>query len=215
MKAIKIMKKLLLLGMILALTTSISAQQLTESKKGYTEVVSTELKQDAIYQKLKEWISLNYKSAKDVIQLDSKEKLITKGNTTLNYLASKVVVKYRLSFTTVFSIKDNKYKIDLTPTDIESIDYPQFDIPLGVYEMLMTNEILSLEDYLIVAREQAMNTFRSMGYSEKKSSKMVEKTNKYMIESYASYKLNKVMFHKEINSTYTSIKNAVNNKDDW
>lgn len=208
------MKKTIIL-IFLILTTLSYSQKLTDNSKGYTEVIHTELKQDAIYQKLMEWISINYKSAQNVIQLDTKDKVITKGNTVLNYSSMNTIVKYSLSFTTVFSIQDNKYKVDLTPTDIGSVNFPDIYTPLSMYEMLMTNELLSLENYTIITRKQSLNYFLSMGYSEKKSSKMIQKSNKYLVGYYDSYKLNKVAFDKEINNTYTSIKNAVNKKDDW
>lgn len=65
-------------------------------------------KKDVIYQKNKEWISINYKSAKDVIQLDTESKIITKGNFVFEYLAGETVVKYRLSNTMTFYIIDNR-----------------------------------------------------------------------------------------------------------
>lgn len=208
------MKKLSVLVLIF-LTSLISSQQLTDTGKGYSEVIEVGLKKDVIYQKLKEWISLTYKSANDVVQLDTKTKLITKGNTVFDYVSGEYNVKYRISITMVFAIKDNKYKIDFNPTEIKADIIPDVVIDKGVYELLMSNNVLSKKNYLISAKEIALNQYRLLGFSEKKSNKMIKKVDKYLVEGYDSYKLNKASFDKEIESLYTSIKNAVNKKEDW
>jgi hypothetical protein len=210
------MKKQLLLFTFLLLTTLMFSQQLVESGKSYSEVVEAELTKDDIYQKLKEWISLTYKSAKDVIQLDTKEKLITKGNTIVNYVSGEYNVKYRISFTLILSIRDNKYKIDFTPTKVSSDLMPTTYIDTRIYELLMSNEVISKEDYMVSAKEMALKTYKNYGWSDKKSKKMLKKYNKELVKGYDSYKLNKQSFEKEIKNLYTSIKNTVNKKDkDW
>jgi len=210
------MKKQLLLFTFLLLTTLMFSQELVESGKSYSEVVETELTKDDIYQKLKEWISLTYNSAKDVIQLDTKEKLITKGNTIVNYVSGEYNVKYRISFTLILSIRDNKYKIDFTPTKVSSDLMPTTYIDTGVYELLMSNEVISKEDYMVSAKEMALKTYKNYGWSDKKSKKMLKKYNKELVKGYDSYKLNKQSFEKEIKNLYTSIKNTINKKDkDW
>ena len=210
------MKKQLLLFTFLLLTTLMFSQQLVESGKSYSEVVEAELTKDDIYQKLKEWISLTYNSAKDVIQLDTKEKLITKGNTIVNYVSGEYNVKYRISFTLILSIRDNKYKIDFTPTKVSSDLMPTTYIDTRIYELLMSNEVISKEDYMVSAKEMALKTYKNYGWSDKKSKKMLKKYNKELVKGYDSYKLNKQSFEKEIKNLYTSIKNTINKKDkDW
>jgi len=210
------MKKQLLLFTFLLLTTLMFSQELVESGKSYSEVVETELTKDDIYQKLKEWISLTYNSAKDVIQLDTKEKLITKGNTIVNYVSGEYNVKYRISFTLILSIRDNKYKIDFTPTKVSSDLMPTTYIDTRIYELLMSNEVISKEDYMVSAKEMALKTYKNYGWSDKKSKKMLKKYNKELVKGYDSYKLNKQSFEKEIKNLYTSIKNTINKKDkDW
>ena len=176
------MKKQLLLFTFLLLTTLMFSQELVESGKSYSEVVETELTKDDIYQKLKEWISLTYNSAKDVIQLDTKEKLITKGNTIVNYVSGEYNVKYRISFTLILSIRDNKYKIDFTPTKVSSDLMPTTYIDTGVYELLMSNEVISKEDYMVSAKEMALKTYKNYGWSDKKSKKMLKKYNKELVK---------------------------------
>jgi len=209
------MKTKLLISVFLFLTTLIYSQQLTESGKEYSEVVEVEFKKDAIYQKIKEWISLTYKSSNDVLQLDTEDKLITKGNMVVNFAVTKYNFDYRVSFTMVFSIKDNKYKVDFTPTGIKSVAYPSQDTGTAMLEMFMTNEVLSEEDYLVLSNENAFNAYKKMGWSDKKSTKMLKKYEDNVIKGYDSYKTNKANFDIEIKSLYTSVKNAITKKDDW
>ena len=209
------MKKLLSILIFTFCITVVSSQQLTDSGESYTEVVEVKLKKDVIYQKLREWISLNYKSSNDVVQLDTKEKIITKGNTVFIYSAGKYNVKYRISITMVFSIKDNKFKVDLTPKEIVADILPDTVIDEGTYKILMTKELLSQDDYTIVADEMALKQYKNLGFNDKKSKKMLEKTKKYNLRGYESYKVNKNNFDKEIRNLFSSIKKAVNKKDDW
>jgi len=208
------MKKISIL-FFLFLTNLIFSQQITESGNGYSEVIEVELKKDIIHQKIKEWISINYKSSKDVIQLDTNEKVITKGNFIFEYLSGQTIVRYRISNTMIFSMRDNKYKIEITPTNITSKDFPDLVITKGVYELLMTDEILSENDYLDLSKKITLNQFKLLGYNDKKSQKMLEKTEKYNVENFKSYKLNYENFKQEVNNTFTSIKNKVNETDNW
>jgi hypothetical protein len=209
------MKRKLSISVFLFLTTLMFSQQLTESGKEYSEVVEVEFKKDAIYQKVKEWISLTYKSSNDVLQLDTEDKLITKGNMVVNFVVTKYNFDYRISFTMVFSIRDNKYKIDFTPTEIKAVAYPDQDLGTTMFELFMTTEVLSEEDYLILSKEMAFNAYKKMGYSDEKSTKMLKKYEDTLIKGYDSYKTNKANFDIEIKSLYTSVKNAITKKDDW
>jgi hypothetical protein len=173
------------------------------------------LKKDVIYQKIKEWISLTYKSSNDVLQLDTKNKLITKGNMVVNFAVTKYKFDYRVSFTMVFSIKDNRYKIDLTPTSIKSVAYPSKDIGTSMIDILMTREVLSKENYLTLSTKNTFNTYKEMGWSDKKSKKMLKKYESILIKGYDSYKINKANFDMEIKNLYTSVKNTITKKDDW
>ncbi len=64
------------------------------------------IKSDDIYTKTKEWIILNYKSAKDVIQLADKEssKIIVKGN----FKSNMFMKEGWISHTLIFDFKDGK-----------------------------------------------------------------------------------------------------------
>ncbi len=73
------MKKLLFTLAILISFEGYS-QEINKTNDGYTEVVDVALTKKEIHQKINEWIAVNYKSAQDVIQLNTEDKVITKGN---------------------------------------------------------------------------------------------------------------------------------------
>jgi hypothetical protein len=209
------MKRKLATSILLFLTTIIFSQYIIESGKGFSEVVEVKLEKDGIRQKIKEWITINYKSAKDVIQLDTDEKIITKGNFVFEYLSGTTIVRYRLSTTMIFSLRDNKYKIEISPTKITSKDFPDLFITTGVYELLMTDKVLSENDYLNLSKKITLNQFKLLGYNDKKSQKMLKKTEKYIVENFKSYKLNYKNFKQEVKNTFISIKKTVSEVDDW
>jgi hypothetical protein len=63
------MKKLILLLLFIPLVSF--GQKLNKDSNGYTEVIEVELSKKDIHQKINEWIAINYKSAQDVIQLNT------------------------------------------------------------------------------------------------------------------------------------------------
>lgn len=70
------------------------------------------LAKDALYSKALEWISLNYKSAKDVIQYSSKEegKIICKGN----FMTSMFLKEGWIEHTMTLEFKDNRFRYTFT-----------------------------------------------------------------------------------------------------
>ena len=107
------MKKLLLL---LLLPLIGYGQDINKQSNGYTKVVDVEMTKNKIYTKAKEWIVVNYKSANDVIQLDTEDKIILKGN--FSFVDPLNGDDLGVRHTTTISIRNNKYKIDLIPTSI-------------------------------------------------------------------------------------------------
>jgi hypothetical protein len=74
-----------------------------------SEIIALDsLKADVIFTKAKEWIVLNYKSAKDVIQLADKEslKIIAKGN----FRSTLFMKEGFISHTLVLDFKDGKMR---------------------------------------------------------------------------------------------------------
>jgi hypothetical protein len=65
------MRKLFILILLFTSTLRLFSQEISKTNDGYTEIVQVELPKKEIYQKLNEWIALNYKSANAVIQLNT------------------------------------------------------------------------------------------------------------------------------------------------
>lgn len=123
---------------LILLLPILSFAQITKIDNIYTyeKIVETEMSTDYIYSKAKAWIALNYVSANDVIQLDSNNKLISKGIFTTNYMGSG---KFR--HTLIIDIKDNKYRI--TIKNFSYVD-GNSDLPLEGGLMFKKNAIKHL-----------------------------------------------------------------------
>tara|TARA_B110000879_G_scaffold169881_1_gene220049 strand:- start:590 stop:1213 length:624 start_codon:yes stop_codon:yes gene_type:complete len=207
------MKKLLLLSALLIFAYS-SAQKINKNGDGYSEVYQTDLTIKEVNQKVVEWVSENYKSAKDVIELNIESKIILKGNFLIDMKAAGLIVQYRISNTLSFYFREGRWKIDFIPT---KISYDGTDVDSYLFKQFITNEVMSKDTYLEYSIEVAKNLYIKMGYSDKKSLKMV---NKYVLPnadiSYKNYIDNKKEWEYSINSTFKSIDDFVKRaKDDW
>jgi len=93
-------------------------------KAEYTEVVlvDSSLTKEMLYSSAREWITVSFKSANHVLQMEDKDagKLICKGNFKSQGCGA-VISKYndRINFTLIIETKNGKYKY--TVTDIEHI----------------------------------------------------------------------------------------------
>ena len=205
------MKKLILILLLIPLVSY--GQDLNDESNGYTEVVDVKLSKKEIHQKINEWIAINYKSAQDVVQLNTEDKVIIKGNYSVNLKVDKYVFNYRIHNSLTFSIRENKYKIDLVPNRLSS-DGVVTDIDISLLERFFHSKPLTKDEYIKAAQEAARITFRNMGYSEKKTEKWIEKVP----ISYPNYLSNKSAWDSQIKSTFQSIKdyiNSSNSDDDW
>jgi Domain of unknown function (DUF4468) with TBP-like fold len=201
--------------LLLLITNFSFSQKINTEGNGYTEIVKADsLTKTEIYNKLKEWISLNYKSANDVIQLDTKDKLIVKGNFVLEYVQSNTLLNMRVTNVLLLSIKDNRYKIDLTPTEIYNPDYPSVKAGEDKIKIYITEQFMNKEVFTKYANELSKQTYIDMGYTEKKIKKMLL-SDYDLDESYIGAMDFYNNFKKEINNIYTSIKNGVAKNDDW
>ena len=107
------MKKVLVLCMLF-LAVSIQAQEPLSFEK---VIQADSIKKDAIYNGLKEWVGMSFKSAKNVIEMDDKEAGILllrpvsdykmKG---LTYLGFEGYLKYTIKL----NIKDGRFKVVIT-----------------------------------------------------------------------------------------------------
>ena len=86
----------------------------------YQEVVNLDstISKNEIYSKVKEWVAINYKQAKDVIQMDDKEagKIIVKGNFPITYYMNEAWIYHTLTI----EIKDGRYRYTLTDLIFEN-----------------------------------------------------------------------------------------------
>ena len=208
------MKNILLLFSALLIFAYSSAQKINKNGDGYSEVYQTDLTIKEVNQKVVEWVSENYKSAKDVIELNIESKIILKGNFLIDMKAAGLIVQYRISNTLSFYFREGRWKIDFIPT---KISYDGTDVDSYLFKQFITNEVMSKDTYLEYSIEVAKNLYIKMGYSDKKSLKMV---NKYVLPnadiSYKNYIDNKKEWEYSINSTFKSIDDFVKRaKDDW
>jgi len=111
------MKKTPILFLFAALPLFIAAQTIEvdpETKLYATSAVVPidSTTKDVLYAKALEWVSLNYKSAKDVIQLSDKEsgKIICKGN----FKTSLFMKEGWIEHTMILEFKDNRYRYTFT-----------------------------------------------------------------------------------------------------
>ena len=211
-------KKTIMKNLIIALLITFKgySQQLNRTNDGYTEVVEVELSKKEIHQKLNEWVAVNYKSANSVVQLNTEDKLIVKGNFALSLSVMKYNFSYRINNTLTLSIRDNKYKIDLAPTGIsyEGKNLPSVDL----FNRFITSKLLSKEEFLVLNDEMARKSFASAGYSEKKIEKSMKTLSRYNKTDYEDYLKNKANWDNAINSTFKSIKDYLNKsktEEDW
>ena len=209
------MKKLLF---TLALLMSFCgySQKINKTNDAYTEVVEVELTKKEIHQKVIEWIALNYKSAKDVIQLDTEDKVVIKGNYTFLYPSGEV---YGVRNTTTFSIRENKYKIDLIPTSI-FIKATMKDALPSFMKQFFVDDAPTFEVFKSWHRKRAIKIWQDAGYSKRRVLKLVKKrlTDEGHKEQFERRQGIYANWNKSIKSTFQSIKDYVsqsNADDDW
>ena len=210
------MRKLIIL-IALFLTPLITlSQSINENKNGFTEVIEVELTQEEIYGKIKEWITLSYKSANEVIQLDSDDKIILKGNLKINYIGSLSEIPFRLDHTIIFSLRNSKYKIDFNPTGATNLDNPN-----GVVQDYIILDLINSftkEEYVDLSMERAEKLLISAGFKNKRLEKGLKVTRDGLIKKgYDNYLQNKETLKSEVGATFKSIIETVkkSSDDDW
>ena len=205
------MKKLLFISVMLFTLIGYS-QELNETKNGYTEVVEVKLSKQEIHQKINEWVAVNYKSAQDVVQLNTEDKVIIKGNYTFLYPSG---VAYGVRNTTTIAIRDNKYKIDLIPTSIY-IKKTMKDALPSFIEQFFVNEVPTYEEFKPWHRERVIKVWQNEGRSERRILKLAKKhiTDDSQKELFESRQAIFLSWNKPITSTFLSIKNSIKSSDD-
>ena len=207
------MKKLIIILILIPLFSF--GQKLNNNSDGYTEVIEVDLTKKEIHQKLSEWIALNYKSANDVIQLNTEDKIVLKGNYTFN---SPLSGAYGIRNTTTFSIKDNKFKIDLIPTSAFNKTTMK-DTQYIFIKQYFENEVPTFEEFRPWHRANTIQIWLNQGYTEKRAEKLAEKYLKPEDQKPIFNDRIKAFenWNSAIESTFKRIKDYVNQSadDDW
>ena len=116
-----------------------------------------------------------------------------------------------------FSIRDNKYKVDLIPNSMfDKSDMK--DTPLTTMTQYF-KEMQNFEDFKKMVRNNSIVNMQNAGYSEKRATKMIDKNNTPEVYSdlYSMKKITYENWNKAIESTFKSVKEYVSksDEDDW
>jgi len=204
------MKKLLL---VLLFVPLLSFGQELNDDGSITKVVNVEMSADEIYSKINEWVAETYNSAEAVTQLNSKTKIIIKGNSVLRLKSGGSEVDYRLKHTISISIRDKKYKMDLSLGKVTSS--AAANISMKVSDFWLTYGKKKTKDQYL---EWSKNQFSK--YLSYKGKKLQRNIKKYVVDAlddnYSGYEFNSNTFDKMVNSFFIDIENKVNaEEDDW
>lgn len=117
------MKKSIMLLFLFGILFSVNAQVVMtkDSFPCFQSVYKVEgSNSNQIHTLLKTWIAINYKSAKDVIQLDDPEngKIIMKGTSDFYYTIYLSQIPCTCRYIITFDIKDNKFRASMEISDI-------------------------------------------------------------------------------------------------
>lgn len=173
----------------------------------YSEVITLEgISADRSYQLTKEWVALTYKSAQDVVKLDTPAKVIVKGTMALPTQMYGMAYNWIIDHTITIAFKDNRIKMDLEIGRFTNSSYPQMNFPLPDYYLQKVDK----QTYFVEMWED--QNVRNAG------PKLRAKTEKnYGDQLYAQYLLDFEHYQNLIGNTFTSLNNYIikSTDDDW
>ena len=208
------MKKVIL-SIVITMVFAFTMNAQLENKNGvYTEVIQVDLSKKDIYQKVNEWIAINYKSAQDVVQLNTEDKVIVKGN----YIVVMGTKPHRVHNSLSFAIRDNRYKVDLIANSISVSTYEISDAKSEQVVELYSPKKIDKDVYHKITQENGVANLKSLGWSDKKIKKKFLDKPYDDYSYYSRYLENKKNWDKAIESTFQSIKNYISQSDsgdDW
>lgn len=192
------------------------AQELNYDNGSYSKVFQTEKSNEEVYQRAREWIAINFKSANDVLQLDTKEKLIVKGSMPFQVYSKSYVFDFVGYFMLTVSIRDGRFKVDFEMIEAENVEYPGKADFKGfefvVYSALSEEETLARR--LEIFETAAINE----GWKQKRISKTKENMIKNNPEFHKRVIRNRIDFESRVASNFISLEEYVNSSkkdDDW
>ncbi|MBP1222056.1 DUF4468 domain-containing protein [Flavobacterium sp. 1355] len=216
-------KKYLFLFFILA-SFPVFSQSYDKEINGKILVINVDsLKTQEIQSKVLAWVALNYKSANDVIQLNSPDKIIVKGNFAIDsnkpfpdlfskkvyYVPAHIVFDHTL----IVSIKDNKCKVDISfPGKVKMLNHLNTDWFFIINEYTLLNEFTIENQY-----ETARKNFNVQNNNNKKKVDKKLSNLKGLIEaSFVCEKQIATGMNNEISVLFISLQDYLNKKDnEW
>ena len=220
-----IMKKIFLV-LFLLIGCNVISQEYNYTKNAITGVFSVENKsKNEIYSSINKWISINYNSAKNVIQLNDKDagNIIIKGineSTYKNalkevYPNNAYIPEYntiKFNHTIEINIKEDRYRIIYTLTDIindTAKEYQGFGTPTALVNALISLNGIKQDD-IDAYNNFIEETWKKYWVGKKRRNKQKELTKPVFEE------LNKSVI-EDIKLTMKSIKKSIvgSKKDDW
>ena len=202
------MKKILFIIFLSVMIPS-KAQEFKDGQ--FVKVIQAEgMSVEEIRTSIREWVSESYGSAESVIDLDSKTKIIVKGQVNLPQTSGEYKVDAKFKTTLTISYKESRFKVDLKFNSFFNPVTNSWDnLMLNQYKSII-GKTLSKEEYFEITRR---------AFREQKMEKIGEKMLKRKGDSmYTDYLTSKKESNEEIARLYTSIETKVNsksNEDDW
>jgi len=204
--------------------SSVFSQSYNAEINGKTLIINVDsLKAKEIQSKVLAWVALNYKSANDVIQLNSQDKIIVKGNLAIDsnkpfpelfskkiyYVPSHIVFDHTL----IVSIKDNKCKVDISfPEKVKMLNHLNTDWFFVINEYSLLNEFTIENQY-----ETSTKNFNIQNNNNKKEVDKKLSYYKELIEaSFVNEKQVSTAMNTYISLLFKSLEDYLTKKDkEW
>jgi hypothetical protein len=203
--------------------SSVFSQSYNAEVNGKTLIINVDsLKAKEIQSKVLAWVALNYKSANDVIQLNSQDKIIVKGSFAINsnkpfdiLLSGVVYVPAHIIFdhTLIVSIKDYKCKVDISfPEKVKTVNYLNMDWFFLINKYTLLNEF-TIDNQYEIARK---NLNAQNNNNQKKTDRKFNNIKKFLDANYVHEKEVSTGMNSNINGLFISLRDYLNtNEKEW
>lgn len=199
--------------------SSVFSQSYNAEINGKTLVINVDsLKAQEIQSKVLAWVALNYKSANDVLQHSSLDRIIAKGNFAIDsnkpfpelfggvvYLPAHIVFDHTL----IVSIKDYKCKVDISfPEKVKTVNYLNKDWFFLINEYTLLNEFTIDNQYEIAKK----NLNAQNNNNKKKADRKFDNLKKFFDANFVHEKQVSTAMNNEINVLFSSLQDYLNKK---
>ncbi len=108
------MKKLFLIFILIPIYSysQITLDTLTNNTV-YSKIHEIQKSKKELHQKAIEWIAINFKDANEVVKLNTEDKIIAKGNFSVDFSTNGYSTTYPVKFIMEIAFKEQKYKLDM------------------------------------------------------------------------------------------------------